>query len=133
MKKAIFSNNKKGVITMGFIDDSYVSAKAIFDSAIKKAGETVEIQKIRIEIAKLRSAISTAYGNLGEQYYSELKGDEKNQSEIENIVNDIDEKNCLLEELYKKFNEAKHNKVCGSCGRVNSEDSAFCNGCGEKL
>lgn len=118
---------------MGFFEDSYISAKSLFDTAVKKAGDSIEIQKIRIEIAKLQSAITSDYSKLGELYYAELKGAQKDEEAVNTVVSEIELKKQKLEEQNVKLAEARNSIVCEKCGRANSYDARFCSGCGSEI
>lgn len=122
---------------MGFFEDSCITAKSILDTAVKKAGDTIDIQKLKIEIAKVQSSIDDDCAELGRFYYNSIK--DKNSENGENdeaaakLVDVIDRKKQALAELKQKLNIMKHTKTCEECGTVNGKEAAYCNGCGKKL
>ena len=93
---------------MGFFEDSCITAKSILDTAVKKAGDTIDIQKLKIEIAKVQSSIDDDCAELGRLYYNSIK--DKNSENGENdeaaakLVDVIDRKKQALAELKQKLN-----------------------------
>ena len=77
---------------MTFFDESVSTAREILSAGAQKATETIEIQKIRVAIARKKSSINAALRNLGKAYYDSCKNDCSAASLCDSVVEDIDVK-----------------------------------------
>lgn len=118
---------------MTFFDESVSTAREILLAGAQKATETIEIQKIRVAIARKKSSINAALRNLGKAYYDSCKNDCSAASLCDSVVEDIDVKVAELAELEEKLADAKRLKRCAKCGSRNRIDASFCNFCGARL
>ena len=118
---------------MTFFDESVSTAREILSAGAQKATETIEIQKIRVAIARKKSSINAALRNLGKAYYDSCKNDCSAASLCDSVVEDIDVKVAELAELEEKLADARRLKRCAKCGSRNCIDASFCNFCGARL
>lgn len=118
---------------MTFFDESVSTAREILSAGVQKATETIEIQKIRVAIARKKSSINAALRNLGKAYYDSCKNDCSAASLCDSVVEDIDVKVAELAELEEKLADARRLKRCAKCGSRNRIDASFCNFCGARL
>lgn len=118
---------------MTFFDESVSTAREILLAGAQKATETIEIQKIRVAIARKKSSINAALRNLGKAYYDSCKNDCSAASLCDSVVEDIDVKVAELAELEEKLADARRLKRCTKCGSRNRIDASFCNFCGARL
>ena len=118
---------------MTFFDESVSTAREILSAGAQKATETIEIQKIRVAIARKKSSINVALRNLGKAYYDSCKNDCSAASLCDSVVEDIDVKVAELAELEEKLADARRLKRCAKCGSRNRIDASFCNFCGARL
>lgn len=118
---------------MTFFDESVSTAREILSAGAQKATETIEIQKIRVAIARKKSSINAALRNLGKAYYDSCKNDCSAASLCDSVVEDIDVKVAELAELEEKLADARRLKRCTKCGSRNRIDASFCNFCGARL
>ena len=118
---------------MTFFDESVSTAREILLAGAQKAAETIEIQKIRVAIARKKSSINAALRNLGKAYYDSCKNDCSAASLCDSVVEDIDVKVAELAELEEKLADARRLKRCAKCGSRNRIDASFCNFCGARL
>lgn len=118
---------------MTFFDESVSTAREILLAGAQKATETIEIQKIRVAIARKKSSINAALRNLGKAYYDSCKNDCSAASLCDSVVEDIDVKVAELAELEEKLADARRLKRCAKCGSRNRIDASFCNFCGARL
>ena len=118
---------------MTFFDESVSTAREILLAGAQKATETIEIQKIRVAIARKKSSINAALRNLGKAYYDSCKNDCSAASLCDSVVEDIDVKVAELAELKEKLADARRLKRCTKCGSRNRIDASFCNFCGARL
>ena len=117
---------------MSFIDDTVSTAKELFETASQKTTEAVEVQKIRLAIAKKRSELSKRFETLGRAYYQTRTG----QPDDEGLASLSDEVKTLLDELRilkEQLAAAKKVQVCPVCGKDNPNGSLYCNSCGAAL
>lgn len=121
------------MIFMTFFDESVSTAREILLAGAQKATETIEIQKIRVAIARKKSSINAALRNLGKAYYDSCKNDCSAASLCDSVVEDIDVKVAELAELEEKLADARRLKRCTKCGSRNRIDASFCNFCGARL
>ena len=118
---------------MATFEDAVVKTKEYFDLACQKTEEFVDVQKLKYEAAKVRSAVKKDYETGGRMHYDEIKKGRDNADVIKVIIDDIDDKNALLSQIEDKIREAKGGNCCDGCGTQNSDDSDYCRKCGKKL
>ncbi|HHW46046.1 MAG TPA: zinc ribbon domain-containing protein [Clostridiales bacterium] len=118
---------------MGFIEDTIVKAKEVFDIAGRKTGEVIEIQKLKVNAASLNHQIAKDYETLGRLWYDIHKANSGNTESLEVLCKEIEQKLEKLKKLEAKIALAKNGKLCVSCGHVNQSDAFFCSKCGKEL
>ncbi len=128
-----YPHNLFGDDFMTFFDESVSTARDILSAGAQKASETIEIQKIKIDIARKKSSINAALKNLGKAYYDSRKNDCSAAGLCDSVVEDIDLKVAELAELEEKLADARKLKRCSKCGSRNRIDASFCNFCGARL
>lgn len=117
------------------MDSFFSGIKNTADKVAKKSGELVEMSKVKLNIANIKSEIGTSFKILGELVYFSQKEDctEPDTKKIEETIAKINELYERLGELTEVSSALKNEKVCPSCAKSNSIDSAFCSGCGHKF
>lgn len=118
---------------MANINEFINTAKELADLAGKKAGEAVEVSKLKINNAKINGEIQKTYEKLGAFVYKFRKSGEENSELIDMCVKEIDELLAVLEENEKKINETRHKVKCSDCGTLNDIQAVYCMKCGGKL
>ncbi len=96
--------------------------------AVKFSGDAVDFTKLKIKIADVKSKLDDKYIQIGMAVY-----DEREESDIEAICQDIAMLRAQLEEYKTRLSEYKNQKICSSCGAMCELEDAFCKKCGEKL
>ena len=114
-------------------EDTFVKAKEVVDVTGKKVNEIVNVQKVRLQIVKVRSQIESDYKLLGKLYYQGVKNENVDEEAIKAIVEEIDLENEKLRELRAELAFAKGDTVCDKCGAVNLGEAEFCSKCGETI
>lgn len=117
---------------MSFLDDTIVTAKEWLDVASQKTAEAVEVQKIRLAIAKKKSELSKAFETLGRTYYESQSG-EIDGDLLSVLCRDVEGLQEELMQLKDRLYDTRNCRVCPGCGKKNPEGSGFCNGCGKTL
>ncbi len=114
-------------------EDTVVKAKEMLDAAGQKVSDTVNIQKIKYNIAKTKSDLSRDYQILGRLYYSGVRNDNVDAEALKAITEEIDLGLDKLRELEAELAFAKGGTVCDECGAANVADAEFCCKCGKEL
>ena len=117
---------------MGIFEETVVKAKEIADITGKKAGEIINLQKLRVSAATVSSQIAKLYEVLGRLHYDAVKSGTTNMSEADTVA-EIDEKRDELVELKSKIAQAKGKRICAACKAPNLAEAVFCHQCGQKL
>ena len=104
------------------------------DKVVKKSGDFVEMSKIKLGIAGVKSEIGTQFKALGELVYgAQKKAGSFDTEQIDEVIAKLDELFERLNELNEGVASLKKEKVCKECGKRNPLSQAFCGGCGSKF
>lgn len=106
--------------------------KSTAENAGKKAGEVLEVTKIKMQIAQQRTELSRAYEKLGAMVYDMMKNDVQDSSAVDVCIDEIDFILSRITDAESKANELKKVTVCASCGAEMALDACFCSKCGAK-
>lgn len=115
------------------VDQLLNQAKELADAAGKKAGETLEVSKLKFENFKINSQIQKAYEKLGSFVYKMHKNGEENQELIDVCMEEIDDLYAQLALNEEKINESRRRSKCPVCGTLNALEALYCMKCGEKM
>lgn len=118
---------------MGIFEDVILNARSAVDSVGKKAGKVIDMSKLTIAAADLRSEISKKYQILGRVVYEEKTTDKNYEKSTEELVEKIKELKEQLSSVTEAIENSKQKKKCPYCGLYNAKGAVFCNKCGEKL
>ena len=118
---------------MDLFDNAINKAKEVFDVAYKKTNDVVTTQKQKFDVASIESKRNKDYIRLGEIYYNMIKDTETENTEVNDLVKSITEKNEKIKELKQEINSAKNKRVCPVCNANIDENAVFCSACGTKL
>lgn len=118
---------------MANINEWLNTAKGLADLAGKKAGEAVEVSKLKLSNMKINGEIQKTYEKLGSFVYKFRKGGEENGELIDLCVKEIDDLLTLLQDNEAKINENRNKAKCPACGALNDVQAVYCMKCGEKL
>lgn len=118
---------------MDSFDKTVEKAKEIFNTACQKTGEVVNIQKLKIDLAALKSRLNKAYALLGEIQYKKIKDTDLEDATVKVAVLEI--KNLLQEvnSLKEEIDNLQGKQTCGNCGARVDQDASFCKVCGVRL
>ena len=92
-----------------------------------------EKQKVKVQIASLKSKISRDYETLGRLYHDVIKNGSENEEAINEIIAEIEDKKQEICGLEEKIGKNDKVKICEKCSWKNPADAVFCNKCGEQL
>ncbi len=118
---------------MGILEDVVLNARSAVDSVSKKAGKVLDMSKLAIAAADIKTEISRKYEILGRVVYEENTTDKDYRKSIRELIDKITELKAQLEEVNATIENAKQKIKCPACDAFNAKGSVFCNKCGEKL
>lgn len=118
---------------MGVFEDTIVKAKDVVDTAAKKSGDFISLQKLKIEASKLSSLISKDYETLGRVVFENLKSGVAAEDGTDETIAQLRRHRAQLCELEKQISENKGTVLCTECGYANPSDCTFCGKCGNRL
>lgn len=118
---------------MGLFEDVVVNAKSAVTVVGKKAGQIVDISKLRITAADLNNEISKRFEALGRVTYDAQKTENASSELIAECVAAIDELYEQLDAVNEQIAALRKRIKCKECGYENAQDAVYCNKCGAKL
>ena len=102
------------------------------ESAGKKAGDMVELTKMKMQVSQYKTELAKAHEKLGAMVYNMMKEDEEDTSAISVCIDEIDYILDKIQEAEDKVKELRKVSCCQSCGGEVPVDAAFCPKCGAK-
>ena len=93
---------------MGFWQKTVDTAKDVFEIAAKKTEQTVDIQKLRIAVAKQKNKVNKAFETLGRCYYDGQRGDDSSNELLTVLCNELDTELRLLKQLKTELADLKN-------------------------
>ncbi len=118
---------------MGILDDVVVNVKSAAGVVGKKAGQIVDVSKLRINISEVNGEISKKFRQLGEYVYENKKEGEIDETEIDARIVEIDEQYTQLEELTNQMASLQNKVSCPVCRKQCSSEASYCSACGGAL
>ena len=111
---------------MGIFEDVLLNARSAVDAVGKTAGKVIDISKLKLAAADLKSEITRKYQILGRVVYEESaagKDYAKNKAEL---IEKITKLKTQLDSVNDLIAKGTNKKKCGSCGTYNPKNSQFC-------
>lgn len=102
------------------------------DGMVKRSGDILEIQKIKIQIGNLEGDLKNLYAGIGE-YYIDNCDRNALPSEFNNVLIRIDECREAIAQLNARISSIRGVTVCSSCGKEVPDDALFCPNCGSRI
>ena len=118
---------------MGVLEDVILNAKVVLNNVGKKAGDLVDISKLRISAAEINHEIENQYREIGRCVYQAAKDEVDNAETIDELIQGIDELAEQLELGDDKIKELKNENLCAACGAALPKNAQFCCKCGAKV
>ena len=103
------------------------------ETVTNKAGEAVEVQRLRNQIRALERGNERDYAELGKMVYNHYKDGEVVDSEAIGICDAIQNREERIGKYEQQISEVKGDVTCGGCGKSVAKDMAFCPHCGSKV
>jgi len=118
---------------MGILEDVVINAKTAANVVGKKAGEFVDVSKLRINAADLNNEINKKFQALGRLVYSEKKEKGETQALQNECVDAIADLYEQLDAINAQLVAMRHRKVCQNCKKENPQEAVYCSACGTLL
>lgn len=98
-----------------------------------KAGDAIEIQKLKSQIRSLARGNAVDLMELGKTIYDRFKAGEEVEESAKGLCEAIQNREASMENYEKKIARIKGASECGNCGKMVARDMSFCPYCGEKI
>lgn len=118
---------------MGLFEDVVVNARSAANVVGKKAGQLVDISKLRLSAADVEREIAARMEALGRVVYDAKKTGVDSQALIDEGVSCIDELYEQLDVINDELAQARNKIICPKCGGTNPQEFLYCGRCGAKL
>lgn len=118
---------------MGIFDDVVINAKSAAEAVGRKAGQLVDVSKLRIGAAEVNAEITKRYEILGQYVYDSCREALSADPEAVGKMTEIDELKAQAAAIAKELGDKQNKLICPSCGKQCSNTAAFCSACGAKL
>ncbi len=118
---------------MGILDDVVVNVKSAAGVVSKKAGQIVDISKLRLNVSEVNGAINKCYNELGQYIYNGKKDGEVVDTDIDERIAEIDELYVQLEELATQMALLQNKVSCPVCKKLCDNEASFCSSCGAAI
>lgn len=103
------------------------------ESVSNKAGEAVEIQKLKSQIRALERGTEEDLIDLGQMVYEYFEAGNLVGSEAEGLCEAIRSRKQSIEDYEKRIIAVRGEFSCKNCGKTISNKMAYCPYCGEKM
>lgn len=103
------------------------------ESVSNKAGEAVEIQKLKSQIRALERGTEEDLIDLGRMVYEYFEAGNLVGSEAEGLCEAIRSRKQSIEDYEKRIIAVRGEFSCKNCGKTISNKTAYCPYCGEKM
>ena len=118
---------------MGLFEDVVVNAKEAVNAVGKKAGQMVDISKLRLSAADLNNEISKRFEALGRVIYDAKKTGNDSADLADECITTIDDLYEQLDAVNDQISAVRSKVICKKCGAENPAEACYCNMCGSKF
>ncbi|HCC02639.1 MAG TPA: hypothetical protein DEP60_08040 [Ruminococcaceae bacterium] len=118
---------------MGLFEDMMINAKNAASAVGEKAGQFMDISKLRFNAADLNNEINKRFEALGRVTYDSQKTGSSSNELVREGIDAIDELYEQLDAVNEQLSEKRNHVTCSKCGQENSSSSVYCSKCGQKL
>jgi hypothetical protein len=102
------------------------------ETMTNKAGEAMEIQKLKNQVRTLERSNENDLAALGRMVYDQFKEGGHMNEEAAGLCEAIQSREESIDEYLQKIVEVKGEYACPSCGKLVGREMAYCPYCGEK-
>lgn len=118
---------------MGILDDVVINAKSVAEAVGRKAGQLVDVSKLRVSVAEVNAEITKRYQTLGQYVYENSRDSLGADPEAMGQMAELDSLQEQLAAISKELTDKQNKTVCPTCGKHCSNTDVFCSTCGAKL
>lgn len=116
-----------------FLEDLGKRLGETAESVTNKAGEAIEVQRLRSQIRSLARGNAVDLMELGKMIYDRYKAGETIEEAAKGLCEAIRSREESMAEYEKSIARIKGEHECENCGKMVADDMLFCPYCGEKL
>ncbi len=124
---------RRRFFTMGILEDVLLNARTAVDTVGKKAGKVIDMSKLTLSAADIKSELSKKYEMLGRITFEAQTTNKDYTKSIADIVAKIINLKAELESVNEALASGKSKVKCSACGNYNDKDAIFCSKCGTKI
>lgn len=103
------------------------------ETVTSKAGDAIEIQRIKGQIRGLARGNAVDLMELGRTIYDRYKAGEEVGDSARALCDAVKDREAAIEDYEKKIAKIRGASECAACGKMVSKDMAYCPYCGEKV
>lgn len=118
---------------MGVFEDVILNAKVAVEAVGKKAGDMVDVSKLKVSAAEINREITHQLEEIGRTIYNAKKAETDPAEDVEKLTKSIDELYEQLAAVNEKIDELKKVAKCPGCGEKVAKNAAYCPKCGKKI
>lgn len=126
--------DERGCIDMrNFLEDLGKRLGETAESVTNKAGEAMEIQKLKSQIRTLERENDSDLAELGLAVYDQFKAGTEVGEEAVGLCEAIQSREESIAECLQKISDVKGDSQCEECGKTVGKGMAYCPYCGHKM
>lgn len=118
---------------MSILDDVLVNMKSAAEVAGQAANRLVDVSRLRMAAAEVRTELDKTYKKLGQAVYASTKSEADCPELIDDYVSAIDELTEQLRSITDAADAVSAKSKCPLCGASARKGDLFCGKCGGKL
>lgn len=116
-----------------FLEDLGKRLGETAESMTNKAGEAMEIQKLKSQIRTLERENDSDLAELGLAVYDQFKSGTEVGEEAAGLCEAIQSREESIAECLQKISDVKGDSQCEDCGKTVGKGMAYCPFCGHKM
>ena len=116
-----------------FFEDLGKRLSETAEAVTAKAGDAIEIQKLKAQIRELARGNAEDLMELGQSIYDRFENGEELDEASKGLCEAIASRKESMEEYENKIEGLKGACECTRCGKMVAKDMAFCPYCGDQL
>lgn len=116
-----------------FLEDLGKRLGETAESVTNKAGEAMEIQKLKSQIRTLERENDSDLAELGLAVYDQFKAGTEVGEEAAGLCEAIQSREESIAECLQKISDVKGDSQCEDCGKTVGKGMAYCPFCGHKM
>lgn len=121
------------MLLMGIFEDVVLGAKSAATTVGKKAGELVDISKLRFSASEINSEINKRFEAMGRVIYDSKKDGTNVDGLVTECVRSIDALYERLDDVNASLARLRRKNTCRSCGAINETEAVYCSRCGQRM